>query len=356
MVSLNAITPSFSSDLLHLIRGLPVRGIIGPMEVAVNSVVEDSRKAGADSAFFVLPGQKSHGSHYVADAVQAGAHVLFTDMPLQLEAPITQVRLSNLDSMRHVIPARFYGQPEYELTFAGVIGSEQRARVAALAHYLLDNWNEPTGLIHSGYYDYGNFVEPAALATPEPCELYRILRGMADAGRHNVVMEVSTHALLRRRIHALGMHVLAFTDHKFDRAHGEEWGDVLPLKLEAFLQGWDKGVPDIAVINRHELQAGQLLARLPTCVDTITYGIDMNADLRAEDLRRTAIGWQFTLCWEGGRVKTRLAESGSRVRVMEALGALAIAYAFERDLYEMAWRLSDWREQQPVALSQSVLL
>lgn len=344
MVALNSIVPEYSSDLLNLIRGLPVRGIIGPLEVPVRSVVEDSRIARADSAFFVLPGERSHGSQFAEQAIEAGARVLFTDTPLSLHAPITQVRLSNLDSMRHIIPARFYGKPDEELTFAGVIGSHQRAGVALLAHYLLDNWNEPTGLIHSGHYDYGNRLEPVSLATPEPCELYRILRGMADAGRHNVVMEISTQGLLRRRVQTLGMHVLAFTDHYFDPVHREEWADVLPLKLDAFLSGWDKGCPDIAVINRHENQAGQLLARLPHQVDTVTYGIDVAADLRAENLRRTPLGWQFDLSWEFGCVKTRLAVPGGRERVLEALGALAIAYAFERDLCEMAWRLADWRE------------
>jgi len=73
MVSFNSIVPEYASDLLHLIRGLPVRGIIGPMEVAVRSVVEDSRVAGADSAFFVLPGERSHGSQFTAQAIDAGA-------------------------------------------------------------------------------------------------------------------------------------------------------------------------------------------------------------------------------------------------------------------------------------------
>jgi len=346
MVTLNNNAPAPSSDLLRLIRGLPVRGIIGPLEVPVSSVVEDSRVAEPNSAFFVLPGERSHGSRFVPQALEAGSRVLFTDRPFELNAPVTQVRLSNLDTMRHVIPARFYGMPDEELTFAGVIGSHQRGRVAAMAHYLLDNWNEPTGLIHAGGYDYGHCVEPATLATPEPCELYRVLRGMAASGRHNVVMEISTQALLRRRVQSLGMHVLAFTDHHFDPAHREEWADVLPLKLEGFLSGWDKGCPDIAVINRHENQAGQLLARLPHSVDTVTYGIDIAADVRAEKLRRTHYGWQFELAWSGGRVATRIVAIGGRERVLEALGALAIAHAFERNMHEMAWRVSDWREER----------
>jgi UDP-N-acetylmuramoyl-L-alanyl-D-glutamate--2,6-diaminopimelate ligase len=356
MITPNSIAKTYSSDLLHLIKGLPVRGINGPLDVNVGSVVEDSRIATPNSAFFVLPGGTTHGRQYVGDALQAGARVLFTNRPLPVEIPVTQVRLGNLDTMRHVIPARFYDQPDEQLTFVGVIGSHQRTRVAALAHYLLDSWSEPTGLIHSAYYDYGSFIEPATLATPEPCELYRILRGMVDTGRHNVVMEITTQALLRQRVQALGMHVLAFTDHYFDPKHGADWPEVLPLKLDAFLQGWNKGCPDVAVINRNENQSAQLLARLPIGVDTVTYGINVPADLRAENLRRTALGWQFTLTWEFGRVQTRLAVAGGRECVLEALGALAIAYAFDRDLREMAWRISDWRDEDSTGLAQGYLI
>ena len=91
-------------------------------------------------------------------------------------------------------------------------------------------------------------------------------------------------------------------------------------------------------------------------MDTVTYGIDIAADIRAEQLRRTPLGWQFTLAWEGGRVQTRLAVRGGLECVLEALGAVAIAHAFERDLREMAWRLSDWRDNAAVSSMQQPLL
>jgi UDP-N-acetylmuramyl tripeptide synthase len=164
-------------------------------------------------------------------------------------------------------------------------------------------------LINADYYDFGNAVEAAELATPEPCDLYHMLHRMEQSNRYSVVMEVSTHGLLRRRVQSLGMHVLAYTGHVYDPKHKDEWGDVLPLKLDAFLRGWDRCVPDIAVINRDDNQAEQLLASLPTCVDSVTYGLCANADIRAERPRRTPLGWKFTLAWEGGRVDTLYAQT-----------------------------------------------
>lgn len=80
----------------------------------------------------------------MADAVAAGASVVFSESAFSLFDAVTQMRLSNLDSMRHVIPSRFYNEPDRQMSLIGVIGSRMRTEVSTLAHYLLDQFNDPT--------------------------------------------------------------------------------------------------------------------------------------------------------------------------------------------------------------------
>ncbi|MEM9026016.1 MAG: Mur ligase family protein, partial [Verrucomicrobiota bacterium] len=317
-----------AQPLIELLRGLPVRDLHGNLQCGVTGIAEHSALVSEGGLFVACPGEKTHGRNFVNEAFERGARVVCTETPLDLPAGMTQVRVSGISRVKHQIAQRFYDFPQYDLDLIGIIGSEQRTPVSSIAHFLLDNWFNPTGLINAEVCDFGRTLRAAELTTPEPCDLYRLLREMIAYERRCVVMEITTQGLLRQRVRGLGFHVLAFTDHRFERDAADEWSNVLTLKEQALARGWDHGPSDIVVINRNDPVSSKLLCMVPTAIDTVTYGIDVCANIRAENLLKTPLGWQFDLLWEGGRVQTLFPIKGPKKKVLEALGALAIAHAY----------------------------
>ena len=115
------------------------------------------------------------------------------------------------------IAANFYKNPAQGLTLVGITGTNGKTTVSYLLESILRQKGMAVGVIGTVNYRYrgaqGQDVEmPAPFTTPEPLLLQGLLRQMADAGVTHVVMEVSSHALVQRRLGDLCFDVVAFTN------------------------------------------------------------------------------------------------------------------------------------------------
>jgi len=152
------------------------------------------------------------------------------------------------------IAANLHGNPARTLTLVGITGTNGKTTVSYLLESVLRQKGVAVGVIGTVNYRYrdahGQEVEmPAPFTTPEPLLLQALLRRMADSGVTHVIMEVSSHALVQRRLGDLHFDVAAFTNLSRDHLdYHRDMDDYFAAKSLLFADHLKKG--GVAVITR----------------------------------------------------------------------------------------------------------
>jgi UDP-N-acetylmuramoyl-L-alanyl-D-glutamate--2,6-diaminopimelate ligase len=189
------------TKLIYDIDVLDVRG--DPASTEVEAVDFDSRRVRPGSLFCCVPGQRSDGHLYAAQAVGGGATSLLCDRFLDLE--VTQVRVATgaVRPAMATAASAFFDHPSRALTMVGVTGTNGKTTVTQLVRSILARSGLSTGVIGT--------LE-GERTTPESPVLQRLLAGFRDDGTRAVAMEVSSHGLAQHRVDGIVFDVAAFTN------------------------------------------------------------------------------------------------------------------------------------------------
>ncbi|MEK6201415.1 MAG: UDP-N-acetylmuramoyl-L-alanyl-D-glutamate--2,6-diaminopimelate ligase [Desulfobulbaceae bacterium] len=221
-----------------------------PAAMMISGVTVDSRNVQAGSLFVALAGMKTDGHAYLEQVTACAALVVEKGRvrPEQFahcDQCVIVVEDSHLAYAQ--IAANLYGKPATGLTLIGITGTNGKTTVSYLLESVLRQLGLAVGVIGTVNYRYrdgkGQDVEfPAPLTTPEPLLLQRLLRQMADAGVTHVIMEVSSHALVQRRLSDLQFDVVAFTNLSRDHLdYHQDMDDYFAAKALLFRDHLKKG-------------------------------------------------------------------------------------------------------------------
>ncbi len=186
--------------------------------------------------YAALPGARTHGARYAADAAARGAVAVLTDRDGLLDAAATGLPVCVVDDPRAVLGAvadRVYGEPTGRLTVIGITGTNGKTTTAYLVEAGLAAAGLGTGLIGTvqtrtrgrdadGAPTVTAF--PSVRTTPEAPALHALLATMASSGVSAVVMEVSSHALVLGRVGGIRFAAAGFTN--LGRDHLDFHGDL----------------------------------------------------------------------------------------------------------------------------------
>ncbi|WP_408065977.1 UDP-N-acetylmuramoyl-L-alanyl-D-glutamate--2,6-diaminopimelate ligase [[Mycobacterium] vasticus] len=169
--------------------------------------------------FAALPGAKTHGARFVADAVARGAVAILSD-----GAGVTEIEgaatAPGIPVVVHPAPravlgelaAAVYGHPCDRLGLIGITGTSGKTTTAYLVEAGLRAAGRTAGLIGTVGVRIDGVDLPSALTTPEAPALQALLALMAQRGVDTVVMEVSSHALSLGRVDGSRFAVGGFTN------------------------------------------------------------------------------------------------------------------------------------------------
>ena len=103
----------------------------GSKDLKINRLTYDSRKVVPGSAFFCIPGEKTDGNQYIADAIKSGAAMIVTEqkhdqvaVPLLLVKDVRQALADFADAL--------YDHPSRHLRFVGVTGTNGKTTTTHL--------------------------------------------------------------------------------------------------------------------------------------------------------------------------------------------------------------------------------
>jgi UDP-N-acetylmuramoyl-L-alanyl-D-glutamate--2,6-diaminopimelate ligase len=176
----------------------------GSTNVAITSIVFDSRKVTKDSLFVAVRGEQSDGHAFIAKAIELGAlAVVCEELPSDLNAKVTYVRVADSAAALGCMAANYYDHPSESLKLVGVTGTNGKTTTVTLLFQLFRSMGIKAGMFTTVRNMINNEEIPATHTTPDAIELNRMLKLMVDAGCKYVFMEVSSHSVVQHRITGL---------------------------------------------------------------------------------------------------------------------------------------------------------
>ena len=271
-----------TKDMPELIR------VTSGEETEISFLTADSRAKGNGGLFFCLPGARFDGHDFAPQALSNGCCALVVEHELPIACP--QVLVSDVRAAMARMASAFNGHPERRLRLVGITGTKGKTTTTYMLKSVVEAAGLSCGIIGTTGCIAGKTKLPSRLTTPDPIEMFEILRIMADAGVQVVCMEVSAHALYLRKLMGIEFEAAAYTN--FSQDHLDFFGSMekyLAAKKLLFTGDMVRN----AAINVDEETADFI--REGMLCPSMTYGISGDADLFARDIEITESGVSFTL-------------------------------------------------------------
>ena len=328
--------PAEGLSLAHLLREIPGDVCLeGDAGVMLWGVHHDSRRVGAGDLFVVRRGEKYDGRAFVPQALQRGAVALLAEpdveLPDAVKAGVPIVRTPDVMTALAYSAAAVYGQPGFSLDVIGLTGTNGKTTTTHLVRAAIDgSFGTPyCGVVGTVGHTFAGKTIPAAHTTPEADELARVLAVMRKRGATHVAMEVSSIAIVQKRVAAVRYRVAAFTNLTQDHLdfHGSTEA-YAAAKMELFTTM----APGLAVVNVDDA-FGETIARAVRCkvVRVRTTPGATDGDLVPERVEASVSGMKMRV-----RVLGRVLDMETRLvgwhNVENLLVALGTVAALELDV------------------------
>jgi UDP-N-acetylmuramoyl-L-alanyl-D-glutamate--2,6-diaminopimelate ligase len=180
--------------------------------LAVTGISADSRTVKPGFLFAAVPGTKSDGLAFVADALAAGAVAVLAQARPSSPLPpgVALIEVPDVRRALALAAAKFY--PRQPATIAAVTGTSGKTSVAAFTRQIWGRLGHQAasigtvGVVTPGGERYGS------LTTPDPVELHRIIDSLASDGITHLAVEASSHGLDQHRLDGVRITIASFTN------------------------------------------------------------------------------------------------------------------------------------------------
>ncbi|MBQ7625050.1 MAG: UDP-N-acetylmuramoyl-L-alanyl-D-glutamate--2,6-diaminopimelate ligase [Clostridia bacterium] len=285
-------------------------------DIDVTNVCYNSRFACPGSVFVAVKGYTTDGHKFIGKAVENGASVVIAEH----ETPgidAVQIIVDNSRRALALTSANFFGNPEREMNFIGVTGTNGKTTSTTLIKQILEKAGHKCGLIGTNGNMIGDRLIDTERTTPESRDLYELLYEMKKDGCDYVVMEVSSHSLVLDRVAGIHFKTAVFTNLTQDHLdfHGDMESYFEAKKL--LFSRCDK-----AVINVDD-PYGKRLAEEVKCEKlTVSAKVD-HADLVAKNilLKPSEVRFEAVMTGKINRVSLKIPGMFSVYNALSALGA-----------------------------------
>ncbi len=300
------------------------RVLADPGALAVTGLTLSSQRVRPGDLYVALPGARSHGASYAADAVASGAVAVLTDqegVALLADVGVPVLVLEDLRPVLGDLAAHLYGDPAAALTLMAVTGTQGKTTTTRLLEAGLERAGITAAVVGTvGTRIAGQDVK-TALTTPEAPDLHALFAVMREHGVRGCAMEVSSHALVMGRVDGVVFDVAAFVN--LGRDHLDFHAD-LEDYFAAKASLFEPDRARLGLTNVDDEFGRRLLTEAGIPMRTFSPS-GAPADWRAEDVDLRPEGSRFTVVTPtGDRIPAGVPLTGA-FNVANALCAVALA-------------------------------
>ena len=263
----------------------------------ISGLTADSRTVQPGFLFAALPGSRTDGRRFIADALARGAAAILGPPDLA-DAGLAVPLVLDPDPRRRLalIAARFFGrQPR---SIAAVTGTSGKTSIACFAMQLWTGLGHPAASLGTlGLIAPGGRGAPG-LTTPDPVRLHALLAELAEGGVEHLAIEASSHGLDQRRLDGVHLTAAAFTN--LSRDHFDYHGSrdaYLAAKRRLFSELLPPGGTAVLHADQPEFEALATICRARG-IAVLDYGLAA-VRLRLLERRPEADGQAVTFAIDG---------------------------------------------------------
>jgi len=305
--------------LKELIKGLNIVEFEGDMEIEIESIAYDSRKAKEGSVFVCIEGFKVDGHKYIPQAIENGTRAFIVQKEVEMPAGMSVVRVEDTRYALASISDIFFGHPSGKFNLIGITGTKGKTTTTYMIKSILENYGQKVGLIGTIANMIGDEVLTTDRTTPESYDLQELFCDMVQKNVKSVVMEVSSHALELHRVSCSEYDIGVFTNLSRDHLDFHKtFENYLEAKIKLF------GICKKGLINIDN-EFGKRVVENARC-EVYTMGIDNEADIRAVDIAHhpNSVDFKVISPWFEGKISVSIPGKFSVYNALAAIGSCAL--------------------------------
>ncbi len=251
----------------------------GNLNCEIEDVVYDSRKVKKGSLFVCLNGENTDGHNYASEAMKKGAVAIVCER--ELDVNINQIIVNSTRCAFSKICANLYDNPQESLKLIAITGTNGKTTTSFLLSSIIFESGKIVGTIGTQGSFIGKQFIKTDLTTPDPQDLFKILKTMVDNKVEYVVMEASAHALFLDKLFPIIYDVGVFTN--FTQDHLDFFKTMENYK-QAKLKLFSSNHIKSAVLNFDDMVGIEIANALD--VPFISYGLKNPSDVFAIEIEK----------------------------------------------------------------------
>ena len=178
-------------------------------DVDILGIADDSRNIKTGYLFVATKGYYVDHFDYIDDAIKNGAVAVVTDRTVNCGLPVIVV--DNINQLYSQLCSKFYDVNINDFNFVGITGTDGKTTTATVVNEILCGIKK-SAYIGTNGVKIGNVHFNTNNTTPCISELYDDLSKIKQHKCKDVVMEVSSEALLHDRLNSFKYKIVAFTN------------------------------------------------------------------------------------------------------------------------------------------------
>jgi len=307
--------------LRELVKDLDIKSVQGSLDIDIDGVAYDSRKAGQGSLFVCIEGTVVDGHLYINDAIENGTKAFLVQKHVDVPEGITVVEIEDTRYGLACVADAFFGQPSDKFNLIGITGTKGKTTTSYMVKAILEVANQKIGLIGTVANLIGDEVLYTSRTTPESFDLQSLFSDMVEKNVDSTVIEVSSQGLELHRVAKCDFDIGVFTNFSRDHIGPKEHAtleDYFNAKAKLFKMCKQ------AIINI-DSEHGRKMAELAQC-EVITYGLGEAADIRATEIVKATSHTSFRLTspWGSTNIETDLQGEFNVYNALAAIGACCL--------------------------------
>jgi UDP-N-acetylmuramyl-tripeptide synthetase len=316
-------------DLSEMLTQIPGAKIRGNPHVHIRGICYDSRQAREGSLFVALRGKNSDGLRFISDAIGRGAVVVATEETASTDQDCVLLEVADARRFLADISRVFFEDPSAKLKLVGITGTNGKTTTSYLIDSIIRQAGYASCLIGTTGAKIGSRTFATKLTTPESSDLTRLLSDALGAHCSHGVVEISSHALVKKRVFGIKTPIGVFTNLTPEHLDfHRDMEDYYQAKRSLFSQDGRNEVQQ-AVINIDDPYGERLMQEVQCAV--LSFGVRHDAAIRLISSRKEIDGTGLHVATPLGETHIESELIGD-VNIYNILGAVTAAVALGLDL------------------------